>query len=86
VGGKLLQTVESTNPVESMIEIVRDHAGRVKRWSSGEMALGWAAAGMLAAQAQFRRVKGYQELPQLAGALERATANEPGLLDLAVTA
>jgi hypothetical protein len=25
VGGKLLQTVESTNPVESMIEIVRDH-------------------------------------------------------------
>jgi hypothetical protein len=22
-----------------MIEIVRDHAGRVKRWSSGEMAL-----------------------------------------------
>src|SRR5215218_9305674 len=83
VGGKLLQTVESTNPVESMIEIVRDHAGRVKRWSSGEMALRWAAAGMLAAEAQFRRVKGYQELPQLAGALERATADEP---DLAVTA
>jgi transposase-like protein len=86
VGGKLLQTVESTNPVESMIEIVRDHAGRVKRWSSGEMALRWAAAGMLAAEAQFRRVKGYQELPQLAGALQRATADEPDLLDLAVTA
>jgi transposase-like protein len=86
VGGKLLQTLESTNPVESMIEIVRDHAGRVKRWSSGEMALRWAAAGMLAAQAQFRRVKGYQELPQFAAALERAAADEPGLLDLAVTA
>jgi hypothetical protein len=82
VGGKLLQTVESTNPMESMIEIIRDHAGRVKRWSSGEMALRWAAAGMLAAQGQFRRVKGYQELPQLALALERATAEEPGLLDL----
>jgi putative transposase len=82
VGGKLLQTLESTNPIESMIEIVRDHAGRVKRWSSGEMALGWAAAGMLAAQGQFRRVKGYQELPQLALALEHATAQEPGLLDL----
>jgi putative transposase len=86
VGGRLLQTVESTNPVESMIEIVRDHAGRVKRWSSGEMALRWAAAGMLAAQAQFRRVKGYQELSALAAALERATADEPGPLDLAVTA
>jgi putative transposase len=82
VGGKLLQTVESTNPMESMIEIVRDHAGRVKRWSSGEMALRWAAAGMLAAQGQFRRVKGYQELPQLALALERAAAEEPGPLDL----
>jgi hypothetical protein len=57
-------------------------AGRVKRWSSGEMALRWAAAGMLAAQSQFRRVKGYQELPQLALALERATAEEPGMLDL----
>ena len=82
VGGKLLQTVESTNPIESMIEIIRDHAGRVKRWGSGEMALRWAAAGMLAAQDQFRRVKGYQELPQLVLALERATAEEPGLLDL----
>ena len=82
VGGRLLQTVESTNPVESMIEIVRDHAGRVKRWSSGEMALRWAAAWMLAAETQFRRVKGYRELPQLALALERATAAEPGVLDL----
>jgi putative transposase len=82
VGGKLLQTLESTNPIESMIEIVRDHAGRVKRWSSGEMALRWAAAGMLAAQGQFRRVKGYQELPQLAVALERFTAQEPGMLNL----
>jgi transposase-like protein len=85
VGGKLIKTVESTNPVESMIEIVRDHAGRVKRWSSGEMALRWTAAGMLAAEAQFRRVKGYQELPALAAALEHATADKP-LADLAVTA
>lgn len=82
VGGKLLQTVESTNPIESMIQIVRDHAGWVKRWSSGEMALRWAAAGDAGRQGQFRRVKGYQELPQLALALERATAEEPGLLDL----
>ncbi|HZD71499.1 MAG TPA: hypothetical protein VFA45_22085 [Actinomycetes bacterium] len=38
---------------------------------------------MLAAQGQFRPVKGHQELPQLALALERATAEEPGMLDLA---
>ncbi len=88
VTGSLLRTVESTNPVESMIEIVRDHSRRVKRWQHGEMALRWTAAGMLAAQAQFRRVKGYRQLPQLLAALEAATADEPGLLDLpaAVTA
>ncbi|MGH8571112.1 MAG: IS256 family transposase [Gammaproteobacteria bacterium] len=88
VAGSLLQTVESTNPIESMIEIVRDHSRRVKRWQHGEMALRWAATGMLAAEDQFRRVKGYRELPQLLAALQDATADEPGLLDLtkAVTA
>jgi len=88
VAGSLLQTVESTNPIESMIEIVRDHSRRVKNWQHGEMALRWAAAGMLAAEDQFRRVKGYRELPQLLAALEHATTDEPGLLDLhhAVTA
>jgi putative transposase len=72
VTGKLRRTLESTNPVESMIEIVRDHATRVKRWESGEMALRWAAAGMLAAEAQFRRVKGFRELPLLAATLRQA--------------
>ncbi|CAN5881941.1 IS256-like element ISRba9 family transposase [soil metagenome] len=88
VTGSLLKTVESTNPAESMIEIVRDHSRRVKRWAHGEMALRWTAAGMLAAESQFRRVKGYRELPQLLAALEAATADEPGLLDVhhAVTA
>jgi hypothetical protein len=41
----------------------------------------WAAAGMLAAEAQFRRVKGDQELPKLSWPLEHATAEEPGMLD-----
>ena len=51
--------------------IIRDHSRRVKRWESGEMALRWSAAGMLAAQARFRRVEGYRELPILAAALKR---------------
>ena len=78
VSGSLLKTVESTNPVESMIEIVRHHARRVKRWKHGEMALRWTAAGMLAAEAQFRRVKGFRQLSQLLAALEQATAEQPG--------
>jgi putative transposase len=86
ITGALLKTVFSTNPVESMIEIVRQHASNVKRWRDGEMALRWAAAGMEAARSQFRRVKGYRQLPRLAAALQAATTDEPGLLDLRVTA
>ncbi len=36
---------------------------------------------MLAAEAQFRRVKGHKELPALLAALATATAGEPDLLD-----
>jgi putative transposase len=71
ITGSLRRTLESTNPMESMVDIVKDHCRRVKRWESGEMALRWSAAGMLAAQAQFRRVQGYRELPILAAALKR---------------
>ena len=76
----------STNPVESMIEIVREHAANVKRWRDGEMALRWAAAGMTCAQGQFRRVKGYRQLPELARRLEHLTTDQMGNLDLGVTA
>lgn len=86
IDGALLKTVFSTNPVESMIEIVREHSANVKRWRDGEMTLRWAAAGMESARRQFRRVKGYRQLPQLAAALEAATVDQPGLLNLRVTA
>jgi putative transposase len=66
-----LKTVMGTNPVESMIEIVRDQSRNVKRWQPGDMRLRWAAAGMLEASKQFRRVKGYRQLPKLAAELRR---------------
>lgn len=85
ITGALLKTVMSTNPVESMIEIVRAHARNVKRWQDGDMRLRWAAAGMLAASTQFRRVKGYRQLPQLATALRRTVGvDDPSTI--AVTA
>lgn len=70
VTGSLRRTLESTNPCESMIEIVRRTQRNVKRWSSGEMALRWTAAGMLEAERQFRRVIGYRDLAKLALAVE----------------
>ncbi|HKI66343.1 MAG TPA: transposase [Solirubrobacterales bacterium] len=71
VGGNLKRTLESTNPCESMIEIVRRTQRNVKRWSSGEMALRWTAAGMLEAERQFRRIIGYRDLATLVIAIER---------------
>jgi putative transposase len=66
----LARTLRSTNSVESMIEICRDHAANVKRWRDGQMVLRWVAAGMGEARQQFRRVNGYLHLPALRAALD----------------
>jgi putative transposase len=71
VTGSLRRTLESTNPCESMLEIVRHTQRNVKRWSSGEMALRWTAAGMLEAEKQFRKIVGYRDLATLIVAIER---------------
>jgi transposase-like protein len=70
----LARTLRSTNTIESMISICRDHAGNVKRWQDGTMALRWCAAGMVEAAKQFRRVNGYLHLPALRAALEAEVA------------
>jgi putative transposase len=67
----LARTLRSTNAVESMISISRDHSRNVKRWRDGQMAMRWCAAGMVEASKQFRRVNGHMHLPVLRAALER---------------
>jgi putative transposase len=66
----LARTLHSTNPIESMIEICREHCRNVKRWRDGQMALRWCAAGMLEADHQFRRVNGHLHLRALRAALD----------------
>jgi putative transposase len=70
----LARTLRSTNSIESMIEICREHAGNVKRWQDGQMALRWCAAGMVEAGKQFRRVNGFMHLSALRAALEAEVA------------
>ncbi len=70
----LARTLRSTNAVESMIGICRNHARNVKHWRDGQMALRWCAAGMVEAGGQFRRVNGHLHLAKLAAELERVTA------------
>jgi transposase-like protein len=71
ITGKLAQTLCSTNPCESMIEIVRYTQRNVKRWHDGDMRKRWTAAGMLEAEQQFRRIIGYRDLAKLVIAVER---------------
>lgn len=70
VDESLARTLRSTNTIESMIGICRDHSTNVKRWRDGTMALRWCAAGMTEAKKQFRRVNGYTHLPALRAALD----------------
>ena len=72
----LARTLRSTNAIESMISICREHARNVKRWRDGKMALRWCAAGMAEAGKQFRRVNGHLHLPALRAALERYVATD----------
>ena len=71
IGGQLANTLCSTNPCESMIEIVRHTQRNVKRWHDGDMRKRWTAAGMLVAEQQFRRIIGYRDLAKLVIAIER---------------
>jgi transposase-like protein len=70
VGGSLAKTLSSTNPCESMIEVVRHTQRNVKRWQDGDMRKRWTAAGMLQAEQQFRRIIGYSDLAKLVIAIE----------------
>ena len=72
----LARTLRSTNAVESMISISRNHSRNVKRWRDGQMALRWCAAGMVEAGKQFRRVNGHLHLPALRTALARQVGTE----------
>jgi putative transposase len=71
IGGNLAKTLSSTNPCESMIEIVRHTQRNVKRWQDGDMRKRWTAAGMLQAEQQFRRITGYSDLAKLVIAIEQ---------------
>jgi putative transposase len=84
--GTLARTLATTNPIESSIDIVRAHARNVKNWNAdrrshnerpADMRLRWAAAGLLAAERQYRRVKGHRQLPALAAALQPRPLDRP---------
>ena len=73
---RLRRTLATTNPIESAFHTTRLLTNRVKRWRDGNMKLRWCTAGLLRAEENFRRIKGYRELPQLTAALTATLASQ----------
>jgi hypothetical protein len=62
----------TTNPIESALSVTRRVTARKTRWRDGDMRRRSCAAGLLRAEAKFRRVKGHRAMPALLKAPEAA--------------
>jgi transposase-like protein len=71
VAGLLRKTLQTTNPIESCFSVSRTITGRVKRWRGDDMVQRWAVSSLLRAEKNFRRIKGYREIPKLIAALQQ---------------
>ena len=60
---QLRLTLASTNVIESAFAIVEKVCLNVKRWHGGDQRERWVGSGLLVAQKQFRRIKGYKQIP-----------------------
>lgn len=72
----LRKSLQSTNLIESALSVAADVTRRVKRWRGGDMRLRWSAAGLLHAEMNFRRVRGYKAMSKLLTALDRRDVAE----------
>ncbi len=67
----LRKSLQSTNLIESALSVTADVTRRVKRWRGGDMRLRWTAAGLVQAEKNFRRIRGYRTMAKLLAALEQ---------------
>lgn len=72
----LRKSLQSTNLIESALSVAADVTRRVKRWRGGDMRLRWSAAGLLQAEQNFRRIRGYRMMAKLLAALDRSDVAE----------
>lgn len=77
--GQLRMTLASTNVIESAFAVVERVCGNVKRWHGGDQRERWVGSGLLVAEKQFRRVKGYKLIPQLIREMELLQPVKPTL-------
>ena len=71
ITGALWKTLRSTNPIENLNGGVAAFTRNVRRWRNGTMILRWVGSAILEAEQQFRRVRGFREMPALIDALHQ---------------
>ena len=74
---KLRRSLASTNVIESAFSIVETACRNVKRWRPGDQIERWVGSGLLVAERQFRKVRGYREIPQLLASLADTVSRKP---------
>jgi putative transposase len=67
---QLRMTLASTNVIESAFATVERVCLNVKRWHGGDQRERWVGSGLIVAETQFRRIRGYKQLPVLLRVLE----------------
>lgn len=67
---QLRKSLASTNLIESAFSIVETVCRNVKRWHGGDQRERWVGSGLLVAEKQFRRIRGYKQIPTLLRVLE----------------
>jgi len=72
----LRRSLQSTNIIESAIAVARQAHRNVKRWSNGKQIERWVGAGLIEAEKNFRKVRGYAAMKQLIDALTRVRKNQ----------
>ena len=66
---ELGRSFKTTNLIETVMAQLERKTQKVDRWRTSDQKLRWCAAALLAVEQQFRRVKGYAQLPLLERAL-----------------
>ena len=72
LSGALRRTFATTNAIENLLGGVRRVTRNVKHWRGGQMVSRWTITALLAAQKNFRRVRGCNDMRVLLDVLKRA--------------
>ncbi len=66
----LKKALHSTNSIESMFSSVRNIQKNIKRIRNSHMSQRWLGASLLACEKNFRKVKGFENIPQVLNEIE----------------